>query len=281
EAQKLTGEAAAKALAIDPDLVFAQALYQVGNVETYSHLAEIEAFERVVREQPSNTAPLDALVFDLMLAGYLREALGLAERYVDLDPLSPTAHYRLSEVLYAVGRTSEAIAAMELTNQLGSNFRNWESGEMNLVEKQDDIAIAHFEAYLRQRNSDSAWVRELVTGARDPVTGQAYLDRRIPQIVASMPEEEAYRWQMDLTRWYLFLGFLDRYFELILDLDPTDSTWTDADNPVQAGTVYRRFAFTTHSKYLDVAESMGIIDIWEQRGPPDFCEKVDGQWVCE
>ena len=120
-----------------------------------------------------------------------------------------------------------------------------------------------------------------MTGARDPVTGQAYLDRRIPEIVASMPEEEAYFWQMILTKWYLYLGFLDRYFELILDLDRTDSTWTAADNPVQVGTVYRRFAFTTHPKYLDVVESMGIIDIWEQRGPPDFCEKVDGQWVCE
>ena len=281
EAQKLTGEAAAKALAIDPDLVFAQALYQVGNVETYSHLAEIEAFERVVREQPSNTAPVDALIFDLTVAGYFGEALGFAERLVELEPLSSRANYRLSEVLYAVGRTSEAMAALELAHQLDSDFRNWEIGEMNLVEKQDDIAIVHFEAFLRQRNADSAWVRNLVTGARDPATGQVHLDRRIPQIVASMPEEEAYGWQMFLDRWYLYLGFLDRYFELILDLDPTDSTWTDADDPVQVGTVYRRFAFTTHPKYLDVAESMGIIDIWEQRGPPDFCEKVDGQWVCE
>jgi TolB-like protein len=281
EAQKLTGEAAAKALAIDPDLVFAQALYEVGTVETYSHLAEIEAFERVVREQPSNTASLDALISVLVIAGYLREALGFAERFVELEPLSPDANERLSKVLYAVGRTSEAMAALELAHQLDSNFRNWEIGEVNLVERRDDIAIVHFEAFLPQRNADSAWVRELVTGARDPITGQAYLDRRIPEIVASMPAEEAYFWQMILTKLYLYHGFLDRYFELILDLDLTDSTWTDADVPVWAGTVYRRFAFTTHPKYLDVVESTGIIDVWEQRGPPDFCEKVDGQWVCE
>ncbi len=282
EAQKLSGEAAAKALAIDPDLVFAQALYQVGNVETYSHLAEIEAFERVVREQPSNTAPLNAFIFNLMLAGYLRDALAFAERYVDLEPLHPAAHQRLYQTLIAVGHTSEAIATLKHADQLGWDFANWKIGEMNLVEKQDDIAIAYFEAWLQRHNyPDSMWVRELVTGARDSVTGQAYLDRRIPQIAASMPEEEAYRWQMDLAPWYLYFGFLDRYFELILDLDPTDSTWTDADDFVWAGTVSRRFAFTAHPKYLDVVDSMGIIDIWEQRGPPDFCEKVDGQWVCE
>lgn len=120
-----------------------------------------------------------------------------------------------------------------------------------------------------------------MTGARDPVTGQAYLDRRIPQIIASMPEKNAYEMQESLTRWYLFFGFLDRYFELILAGDLTDSTWTDAQNFVFTGTKYSRLGFTAHPKYLEVAESIGLIDVWEQRGPPDFCEKVGGQWVCE
>ena len=89
---------------------------------------------------------------------------------------------------------------------------------MNLVEKRDDIAIAHFEAYLEREGLPSNWVRELVTGARDSATGQAYLDRRIPQIVASIPEERAYDMQRvrDMWHWYRHFGFLDRYFELIL-----------------------------------------------------------------
>ena len=120
-----------------------------------------------------------------------------------------------------------------------------------------------------------------MTAARDPSTGQAHLDRRIPQIVASMPEEDAFNMQDNLTNWYLLFGFLDRYFELIFDLDLTDSTWTDADTPVWRGTLYRRLGFTAHPKYLEVAEAIGMIDVWEQRGPPDFCEKVDGEWVCE
>ena len=46
---------------------------------------------------------------------------------------------------------------------------------------------------LMQENGypDTNWLRELVIGARDPATGQAYLDRRIPQIVASVPAEDA------------------------------------------------------------------------------------------
>ncbi len=282
EAQKLTGEAAAKALALDPDLVLANALFATGNVETYSFLGSIEGFERAVREEPSNPATLNALSYNLMAAGYFREALPIAERFVDLEPLLPAAHYFLFTVLYAVGRTSEAVAALEVADQLGIADAKWTLGEVTLVEKQDDIAIAHFEAWLQQYGyPDSSWVRELVTGARDPATGQAYLDRRIPQIVASMPEEEAYGWQLSLTKWYLFFGFLDRYFEPILDLDLTDSAWTDSDIPLYIGTIFRRLGFTAHPKYLEVAESVGTIDVWEQRGPPDFCEKVSDEWVCE
>jgi tetratricopeptide (TPR) repeat protein len=280
EGQKLTGEAAAKALALDPDLVFAQALFATGNVETYSFLVEIEAFERAVREEPGKTEVLDALVWDLLEAGYLREALHVAERLVALEPLMPAANNSLGQALYAVGRNSEAVAAMEVANQLGGDFAKW-LGNVYLAEKRDDIAIAHFEADLEQSGLPYNWVRELVTGARDPATGQAYLDRRIPEIVASMPEEAALNMQRSLILWYLFFGYLDRYFEIILDLDRTDSAWTDADVPVHEGTVHRRLGFTAHPNYLEVVESMGIIDVWEQRGAPDFCEKVGSEWICE
>ncbi len=96
-----------------------------------------------------------------------------------------------------------------------------------------------------------------------------------------MPEEFPSYAPGLLIEWYLYFGFLDRYFELILDLDLTDSTWTDADVLVHRGTMLRRLGFTAHPKYLEVAESIGIIDVWEQRGPPDFCDKVGGDWVCE
>jgi tetratricopeptide (TPR) repeat protein len=281
EVQQLTGEAAAKALALDPDLTFAQALFASGNVETYSFQREIEAFERAVREEPGKTEILEALVYDLVVTGYLRETLRLAERWVDLEPLSPAANYYLADALYAVGRTSEAVAAFEVVDQLDHDFAKWVLGVFNLVQKQDDIAIAHFEAWLQQRDADSSWVRDLVTRARDPATGQAYLDRRIPEIIASMPEEVAFTAQELLIQWYMLFGFLDRYFEVILDLDLTDSAWTDASLIVYMGTIHRLLGFTVHPKYLEVAESIGIIDVWEQRGAPDFCEKADGEWICE
>jgi TolB-like protein len=281
EGQKLTGEAAAEALAIDADLVFAQALYQSANNESDSFLVSIQAYERAAHEQPSNQAAQTALIYDLQEAGYLREALRFAERYIELDPLSLVANTELVNALNAAGHTSEAVAALEVIDQLDPNGANWSIGNVNLTEKQDDNVIAYFETALTQSGLPNNWVRELVAGARDPATGQAYLDRHIPQIVASMPEEDAYGWQQGFASFYLYFGFLDRYFELIFDLELYASTWSDADFLVWKGTVLRGLGFTAHPRYLEVAAALGIVDVWEQRGPPDFCKKLDGQWVCE
>jgi len=124
-----------------------------------------------------------------------------------------------------------------------------------------------------------------VSGARDSETGQAHLDRRIPEIIASVPEDRPGGREYllrRLTNWYSIFGFPDRHIDIILDLDPTDSAWDQIPELFLFDSmVFRRSGFTAHPKFLEVAETMGLIDIWEKRGPPDFCSKSSGQWVCE
>ena len=279
EGRKLMGDAAAKALAINPDLAFAQTL--LGSASNFSWLQEIQGLERALREEPGKTEIVEALVWDLLNVGYLQEALGVAERNVDRDPLLPAANYWLANALYALGRTSEAVAAWELADQLDHVFAKLFIGRANLVNKRDDNAIDHIEASLQKyRIHDTNWIRELATGARDPATGQAYLDRRIPQIVASAPAEEASDLQRFLIFWYLDFGYLDPYFENIFDI-ALGSGWADAETLIWNGTVFRRMGFTAHPRYLEIAEANGFVELWEQRGPPDFCNKEDGQWVCD
>ncbi len=281
--QRLMGEAAAKALAIDPDLVLARALYRSSTIEEWSYMREIAAFEEAAHKQPNNPELLNALAWDLFGAGYLREALDIAERLVDLDPLSPTANARLFESLYAVGRTEEAMAELGLQTQLDIDLAMWNLGLINLAAMQDDMAITYLESANQRSHypQDPTWMRDFISSARDPVTGAAYLDQHISTSVASKPDEERYNWQLVQTHWYLTFGYLDRYFEQVLATHPTASSWTDAEELIRSGIVYRRLGFTAHPKYLDVAEVTGIVDVWEQRGPPDFCEKVNDQWICE
>ncbi len=280
DGQRRTYEIAAKALAIDPNLVLARAMYEVANIETFTIRSATEALEHALREQPANPLLLDSLFWYMMEAGYFREALRIAERYVEVEPLMPQVHHAMADALSALGRYGEAAAAIEVADQLGSSSSKWITGTENLVNGRDDIAIANFEASMKQNGLASDWVRELVTGARDPATGQAHLDRHIPDIVASMPAANAYNTRLSLEFWYVFFGFLDRYYELILEDEINDAEWSEAEVPVAAGTLFWRLGFTAHPKYLAVAEALGIVELWEHRGPPDFCEKVSGEWVC-
>jgi hypothetical protein len=277
--QRQAADAAAEALAINPDLVFARALFQSTNV--YSFIGEIRALESAAREAPSNTELLDTLVYDLVYGGYLEEALAYAERYVDLDPLSADAHFRLTHPLIALDRMDEALAALELVAQLGGAGPKQHNAAEKFLSFNDDSASTQLEAAGDRPLVAWAVFRELVAGARDPAAGQAWLDRRIPEILAGTDAHDRFNTQLWLTSLYLHLGFLDRYFELILDYDLTATAYTDADDWIYEGTMYRRTGFTAHPRYLEVAELTGMVDAWEQRGPPDFCEKIAGKWICK
>jgi len=145
----------------------------------------------------------------------------------------------------------------------------------------DEIAIRYLETLLRDQNQPIDWIRKLIIGARDPATGQAHLDRQISQLVASVSEDRSSQVLIDSTFFYLVFGFLDRYFELIFELGVSDREWVDSELPVAFGMTDRRSGFTEHPRFLEVAEAFGMIEFWEQRGPPDFCEKASGQWICE
>jgi TolB-like protein len=274
EAYRRIRDAAAKALAINPNLQYAQALWVSGGADTegYSFLKEIEAFERVLLQEPGHVEAARALAWDLAYAGYFQEAAELAERVVERDPLSAAAQLILAHTMVATGRRGEALTAFELSDQFGSSWAKFILGIYHLVNKRDEIAIATIEAYLEEEEADlpATYVSELIIAGREPATGKAYLDQRIPQLVASAPEEASYFTQGSLRLIYLGLGFTDRIFQP----DPDDVE-------IFHGTIFRELHFTADPRYLEVAKAGGLIEIWEQRGPPDHCEKLDGQWVCE
>jgi len=279
--QELCYKTAARALAIDSDLTFARAMYQLASAKSHSDVAALDLLEQAWREQPSNSAVVRMLIYELTYRGYLREAHRIVVQFVEIDPLSPVAIYNLGESFAALGQTSEAYAPLQLSLELDNDFAKWFIPAFELSEGRDENAIAHYEADLgRIGVSDTAWVRDLITGARDPVTGQAYLDSRIREVVASLPEEYVQHWQFTFDIWYLLFGFLDRYFEAILAAEPNAETWSGAAINLWHGIILKRVEFTAHPKFLEVVELLGIIDVWEQRGPPDFCEKVAGDWVC-
>jgi len=282
--QQLVHEFTAKAIAIDPKLLFADVFYKVSTLGFDYQIGMIELSELAISEQPNNPWLLDSLVWILQETGYMQESLPLAERYLRVDPLSSFANAYYIGALYAVGRTEEALTRIDVGAQsdMGIDIFQLTMLGIMLAENRDDFAIDKFASWLPEHDElGPGWFMELAEAASEPVSGQALLDRRILELLASLPEEEAFAWQEALPALYLFFGHLDRYFELILASSPTDKTWHQASNYVWQGTVFRRFGFTSHPGYLEVVNLLGINRVWEKRGPPDFCEQVGGEWVCE
>jgi tetratricopeptide (TPR) repeat protein len=275
---ELMKDAAARALAADPDLALARALYIEGDTVNYSLADVIDANLRAARARPNDPATLRTLSWNLMITGYVKEALRVAERLAVIDPLSQIAHIRRAAVRRGAGRKSDATASLKIAGRLtGVVPLDWYFGEMYLSQQQDEKAIDYFEAAVRSVGmSDATWVREIVTGGREPYTGQALLDRQIPVVIQSVPPDA----DLPVMHLYLLLGHLDRYLEIILDEEQDHSMSSPAMYYVWAGMVYSDLGFTAHPRYLEIARLMGFVDVWDHRGPPDFCEKTRGKWAC-
>lgn len=277
-----TVNAASRALAIKPDLVFAQYLWGTAGSAADQLLSEVEGLERILHEEPNHGQARDLMIYYLSYGGYFREALQLAERLVELDPLSPNALLLNGQLLFYAGeRKAEAYEALELADELGSKYSKWTLSFFHWEDGRYETSLAYREAALQERELPSDWIKDLHAGAIDPATGRAHLDRRIPEIVASVPEDRAYEMQLMLDGWYLTYGFLNRYFEIIFERGGSDMVLSNAELLMVNGQFDWRSGFTAHPRYLELARGASFIDLWEKRGPPDSCEKSSGEWVCE
>jgi hypothetical protein len=203
---------------------------------------------------------------------------------VQLDPLSLIAHAHLALGLWSMSRHDEAIEAAQviLDSEPTLNSFTWAIVGMLLLENHDVAAIHYVESCLEQLGRpDTNWFRDLVAHARNPASGQAYLDRRIPEITAAMSNQGSLRRDEELLALYLYFGFLDRHFELVMATGPTDQTWHYAGIHVWRGTIFRKLGFTHHKDYLALANLLSIDDGWGHRGLPDFCRRRDDRWSCD
>jgi tetratricopeptide (TPR) repeat protein len=273
--------AASKALAINPNLIFAKYLLSSATASENILFSEISSIARVLRDEPNHGPAQELMIYYLTYGGYFGESLQMAERLVESDPLSPNALLLYNQLLFATGRNGEAYAALELADQINSVFSKGNLAFLNWEKGRYDVSLAYQKDYLNERSLPADWVDELHKGAIEPSTGQALLDRRIPEIVKTAPPDRRYEMNLVLVGWYLTYGFLDRYFEEIFDRTQTQSPFGDGEVLIFNGQLDRNSGFTAHPSYLQAAKDASLIDLWETRGPPDFCSKASGEWVCK
>jgi len=267
-----------KALELDPTLVGARSYAETARPD-WSWTIEIEALEEAVRAEPENILAIEALSYDLVIAGYFEESIRLGQRIVDLEPLASNGYFRAGEALMAAGRRDEALIHMKRAIELGSHEMIWYLAADALIQRSDERAIDLYEKYLAAIGADPSIVRTVIENTSNAETGKLFLDQWIATAVSEAANINELR---QAYYWYLIFGYLDDFWLAIESLGGVTITgWTNADTLEQVGMVFRNSGFTKHPKYLSRSKASSLTALWDKRGAPDHCSKSGGDWVCE
>ena len=111
EGRRLAQQAVERALALDPNLAEAHA--QMGRIKQqvdFDWAGANASIQRALAAEPGDPDTVRLAVFSAALLGHLDEALQLAHRAVDLDPLNANSWEQLAETEYFMGQLDKAAA---------------------------------------------------------------------------------------------------------------------------------------------------------------------------
>jgi TolB-like protein len=266
---------AKRALELDPTLVLAKAMAGSCNTENWSWPQELAALEPAVRQLPNNTSALHTLAYDYLEGGYISEALLLVERLVIIEPLGASSHHVLGNVLRASGRVEEARAAWHHSMELGNTSSAHGLFVDYMLDNEIDKAIVAHDRAMRMSDEDPAGVADRIRAATDPVAGR----QELLDLLKAVPDTGVW----NESSWLYFLAFRqwDDLFAVIDAYNDRATNWSDADNVMYWVTIFRDSGITADPRYVVAMTDIGAVEAWDTRGPPDFCSKDSGTWVCE
>ena len=282
-AQQLVYDSAKTAFEIDPSSIVAQTFMATADPIGWTWSIELDAIERALREMPDNFSLLHSYCWDLGMVGYFREALKCSDRMISLEPLAALGYERKAVALIAMGRRAEAQEAWRKSADFGFEIDLINNVFDYLLHDQDEEAMEFVETLPAGHDReiigmDAGDFRIFVESARNLDSGRQYLRDTVPALVASASNhyEATYA-----NIWYLVFDVLDDYYDVIYKMDEVGTSWTNSDMLTYMGRAFKSSGYTEDPRFTPLRNRWGMLDLWEERGPPDDCEKVDGNWVCE
>ena len=282
-AQKLVFESARSALAIDPSSVIGQTFMATADPVDWTWSKELNAIEQAIGELPDDYSLMKAYCLALARLGYLREVLECSERMIAVEPLAGLGYERKGSALSALGRRAEAHEAWQKSADLGYSDALVVQAIDHLLHAEDEAAIHLMERLYRDYawqipGLDSGGFRAFVEGARKPETGRQYLR---DAVVAMVEDAPSYWEEIGAYIWYLAFGALDDYYNVIYEMNDVDTAWTNSRLLELMGGVFKVSGYAAHPRFIPLQNKWGMLDLWEERGPPDDCSRIDGEWACE
>jgi len=259
-------EAAGRALALDPKQALAVSVQGQNAVDT-DRIKAIELHDRAVEMAPDHAGILMWAGNDLFVAGaYLDEALPLLERAYRIDPLSGINNGILGIAYISAGRRELGYQHVRRANELGWTHAS-EIAVLDLLWAGEiDAAIEISQAYRPEGESewtdeDKAFWEIHNRVLRQEITSDELAEHLDKRYVTS----DQYGWKM---YYYLVLGDYDRMFDAWLAMDH-DYEFLFRDVYIPSGR-----AVMEHPRMIEVAGQQLLIPLWESKGYPFGCQRV-------
>ncbi|MGH9747128.1 MAG: protein kinase domain-containing protein [Candidatus Acidiferrales bacterium] len=165
-------EYAHRAVALDPDLAEGHIALGQTYALRFDYARSVGEFREAVRLEPTNSLAWDLLSWAL---GYLQppdaiESEKAARETIRLEPTSAAAQYHLGRALLFQGRFSEAAAAFQHAEDVGSrDYANLGRAQLELAQNNYDKALEHMSkrGLTRKTAMDQYWIGAIYSAKGD------------------------------------------------------------------------------------------------------------------
>ena len=256
-----------RALQLDPDNKRALALTAQLAVTDNLWLEAEGLYRRALDKHPGDAEILSAYAQFLYTVGYVTQALKIAEHAFKLDLLSPTSSRLVSIGLFARGDLGPAMEYIKLSEQLRG------SRDTSMV-AQLLVAQGHVQQ-ASQVLVEDGWSK---LGWRErwfPHGINALEGNESTEIVLQLMDDADQHGQLEpvtAVMVYALLGANDKALDALIELgniQSFESLWLPNFDEMRK-----------YPEFIETMKSFGVVDLWQQRGPPDGCSKRNNRFFC-
>ena len=257
--------AAARALALDPTQALAVSS-QGQNATEIDRIKALGLLERAAAMAPDDAGILMWAGDELYTTGaYLDEALPLLERAYRLDPLSGINNGVLGIVYLANGQRELGYQHIRRANELGWPHATTSMALDLLWRGEIEAAIEADRAYWPANEADWTDENKLAWDIEKRVLRGEVTAAELAELGESAGFDDLVGWAVF---YYHVLGDYDRMFDTWLAIE-ADYKFLFREVFIPGGRIVME-----HPRMIEVAEKQKLFPVWEKKGYPFGCERV-------
>ena len=268
-------KAARRAIGLDPSLAEPHAVLANAAWSRRDRLEARASLRRALELDPDDVTANFWFAVVLYCEGYIRQAVEVLDKLLRLDPLYPNALAWRGLAAMTLGDIDLAERLCQQARDAGLLSASYQLAELAAERRQPQKAVALMIEGLSPFSVGlpAATVEAIARGAYGDAREREHAIVLIERYLSSRPSV----WSATLPAGLLLLGRPGQALSLLAgrftpgDTLPFVMLWSRRTREARQLPEFSEFA-----------ERVGLVDVWEQEGPPDLCRRVEPKkYVCQ